>query len=120
MNHPSVLVVDDDPDNREIIADILRYEGFEVSVAADGAGALCEVRRHKPGLVLLDLVLPGMDGWGVLDAIRADAALHDVPVLVMSAAIPVVERAAEPRLRKPFGRSELLDAVRARTQTPAH
>jgi CheY-like chemotaxis protein len=120
MNHSSVLVVDDDPDNREIIADILRYEGFEVSVAADGVGALSEVRRRKPGLVLLDLVLPGMDGWRVLDTIRADAALHDVPVLVMSAAVPLVDRADEPRLRKPFGRRELLDAVRARTQPSAH
>jgi signal transduction histidine kinase len=80
-----VLVVDDDPDSRRVAADILRATNLLVREAADGESALGAMRRQTPDVVVLDLMMPVLDGFGVLAAMRADPRLNQVPVVVLSA-----------------------------------
>ncbi len=82
--HRQVLVVDDDPAARELHRRTLSREGWDVEEAADGATALVALRAVTPALVVLDLTMPGVDGFAVLAAMRADPVLHEVPVLVVS------------------------------------
>jgi signal transduction histidine kinase/DNA-binding response OmpR family regulator len=82
--HRQVLVVDDDPAARERHRRTLSREGWDVEEAADGATALVALRAVTPALVVLDLTMPGVDGFAVLAAMRADPVLHEVPVLVVS------------------------------------
>ena len=81
----SVLVVDDDRDIREALVQILTEEGFEVTSAGDGAQALAEISRRTPDVVLLDLMMPVMNGWQVLETLRSSARYSKLPVVVLSA-----------------------------------
>jgi CheY-like chemotaxis protein len=84
-NARSVLVVDDDPDFRGFVRVLLEQEGCEVREAEDGREALALLREELPDLVLLDLVMPVMDGRALLSAIRDDDRLSRVPVAVLAA-----------------------------------
>ncbi|HTM22199.1 MAG TPA: response regulator [Kofleriaceae bacterium] len=104
-----VLIVEDDDDISESMADLLEGEGYKVGRAADGAQALRLLRAadgNRPGLILLDLMMPRMDGYQFRAEQRADPALAGIPVLVMSAAGDMEARAAElgagGYLKKPF------------------
>ncbi|HVP67134.1 MAG TPA: response regulator [Anaeromyxobacteraceae bacterium] len=105
-----VLVVDDDRDMREALTDILEFEGYVVSCAADGSQALRVARADPPHLILLDLMMPVMSGWQFRAAQRLDPVLSKVPVVVMSAFAHEVEAAA--LLPKPFQLGEVLDTIR--------
>ncbi|CAN5529938.1 hypothetical protein BH24GEM3_BH24GEM3_26550 [soil metagenome] len=80
-----VLVVDDDPDARRIAARVLERAGARVRMAADGESGLAEMRIQRPDVAVLDLMMPVLDGFGVLAAMRADPALRDIPVVVLTA-----------------------------------
>lgn len=80
-----VLVVDDEPCNRSLLDAILAAEGYEARHAVDGGSALRSALADAPGLVLLDLMMPDMDGFEWLRRFRAHAGLRDVPVVVLSA-----------------------------------
>jgi len=82
---PVVLVVDDDEDNIRIISTMLLARGYEVRLARDGRGALESIRQQRPDLVLLDVMMPGMDGMQVLDVIRADPRTTSLPVIMVTA-----------------------------------
>jgi two-component system response regulator MprA len=119
MPGESVLVVDDD----ELLAASLRrsleYAGYRVSVAPDGPAALAAVRRDQPVLVVLDVLLPGIDGYGVCRALRADPSAGDPMVLMLTARDGTADRVtgldagADDYLVKPFEHDELLARVRA-------
>jgi len=79
-----VLVVDDNEDNREIYATMLRHAGFEVEVACDGEEALAVARRFLPEVVIMDLGMPVMDGWEAIKALRADPDTKHAYVVVVS------------------------------------
>ncbi|TNC14431.1 response regulator [Methylobacterium terricola] len=79
-----VLVVDDDPATRDLIARFLRRDGFEVATAADGRAGLEAARRLRPRVVLLDVTMPRMDGWAVLRALRADPDFGAIPVIMVT------------------------------------
>ena len=81
-----ILIVDDDPAIRQVVADILEMSDYGVREAANGAEALDEVRSWPPAMVLLDLMMPVMDGWEFLRRCRSDQVCEGVPVAVMSAA----------------------------------
>lgn len=82
-----VLVVDDDPDIRDTLREVIEAEGHSVVTAANGRAALeALIMGLRPSLIVLDLMMPAMSGWDVLDAIRGDRALADIPIAVMSAA----------------------------------
>ena len=82
--HSTVLVIDDDPSARDLIARALTKEGFAVELAADGRTGLELARRLKPQAITLDVMMPGMDGWAVLTALKADPATADIPVIMLT------------------------------------
>jgi two-component system response regulator MprA len=112
-----VLIVDDDAGVRRMLARTLEGAGYEVTVAADGSGALVENERSAPDLILLDVTMPGMDGLGVTRRLRAKG--DAIPVLLLTARDGVADRVAgldagaDDYLVKPFASDELLARVRA-------
>ncbi len=109
-----ILVVDDNELQREVVADLLAGEGHAVAVAANGAEALVALRAQAPDVLVLDLMLPDMDGASVLEEARRDAALAGVRVLVTTAMQSAHVRrlvAADATLFKPFDLRELVTAV---------
>ena len=80
----TVLVVDDDPAARNLLGRFLGKEGFRVEEAADGEAALARARSLRPDVITLDVLMPGMDGWAVLAALKADAELAGIPVVMLS------------------------------------
>ncbi len=114
---PRVLVVDDDPALAEMLTIVLRGEGFDTAVVGDGARVLPVLRELRPDLVLLDLMLPGMNGIDVCKAIRAESGLPIVMLTAKSDTIDVVlglESGADDYVVKPFKPKELVARVRAR------
>jgi signal transduction histidine kinase/DNA-binding response OmpR family regulator len=124
---PMVLVIDDDASVRDILGRFLAKEGFRVALAADGADGLRQARTLKPAAITLDVMMPGMDGWTVLSALKADANVADVPVIMLTI---LDERdvgytlGASDYLLKPVDRESLLAVLRrhgaARPSTRAH
>jgi two-component system, OmpR family, alkaline phosphatase synthesis response regulator PhoP len=112
-----VLFAEDDPVTREAVGELLHGEGYQVLSAKDGKEAIELWNRHRPGLVLLDIMMPGASGYEVCRTIRRDD--RKTPVLFLSAKseeVDVVlglELGADDFLRKPFGKHELLARVRA-------
>jgi CheY-like chemotaxis protein len=108
----SVLVVDDENDIREAVAELLAEEGYQVLGAGDGAEALRKARAFHPSVVLLDLMMPGMNGWEFCAERKRDPELERIPVIVLSALgrVPGIDAAGY--LQKPFELSDLLSAVR--------
>jgi two-component system OmpR family response regulator len=117
-----VLVVDDEDDIRLIARVVLRSAGHEVAEAASGEEALALLASRRPDAMLLDVRMPGMGGWAVLDHVRK--VHHDLPVVVFTADVsartdaPGPWRPADHLLVKPFGPDQLLAAV-ATAVTPS-
>jgi DNA-binding response OmpR family regulator len=115
----SILIVEDDKEIRDLLAHYLRREGFEVAFAPDGATALSRARSEKPRMILLDILLPGMDGLEVLREIRADRDLAGTPVIMLTAKgdetdrIVGLELGADDYVPKPFSPREVAARVRA-------
>ncbi|MFF2273334.1 MtrAB system response regulator MtrA [Agromyces sp. NPDC058136] len=112
-----VLVVDDDTALAEMIGIVLRTEGFEPVFCADGAAALAAFRESKPDLVLLDLMLPGMDGIEVCGRIRAESGTPIIMLTAKSDTTDVVrglESGADDYMVKPFNPKELVARIRTR------
>jgi DNA-binding response OmpR family regulator len=111
-----ILVVDDDPSIRSLLTDLLEMEGYDVSVAVDGLAALRAVQIVNPHFVVLDVMMPGLDGFGVLNAIRALPG-EPVPVLMLTAAAEADANArawaggVDYYLAKPFTPDAVLDLV---------
>ena len=80
----TVLVIEDDEFLREVISQKLNSEGFKIVSTIDAAGAFKEIDKKKPHVILLDLILPGMDGFEFLSRIKQDSAVKDIPVVVLS------------------------------------
>lgn len=115
----TVLVVDDEPDVRLIARMVLQADGFDVEEVATGEEALVSLDRRRPDALLLDVRMPGMGGWEVLQRVRSDPALSGLPVVVFTADLGASSEAAEHLedgevlLTKPFRADDLLAAVRA-------
>lgn len=115
-DRPVVLVVDDDADIREVLSLILQMHGLDVIEASGGSEALSSMRKTRISLVLLDLMMPGMNGADVLDAMKQDPELATVPVIVVSGDRCAVQTAADVGakscLLKPVELPDLLREVR--------
>src|ERR687891_2700800 len=112
-----ILVVDDDPALAEMLTIVLRGEGFETAVVSDGTKAMPALRELKPDLVLLDLMLPGMNGIDVCKAIRTESVVPIVMLTAKSDTVDVVlglESGADDYVVKPFKPKELVARIRAR------
>ena len=80
-----ILVVEDQPDNRQILWDLLTSANFEVIEAEDGEAGLTAAAEHRPDLILMDIQLPGLDGYEATRRLKADAALRAIPVIAVTA-----------------------------------
>ena len=115
----TILVVDDEPRIVEIARDYLQQAGFRALTAGDGDRALAVARAERPSLIVLDLMLPGLDGLDVMRALRRDPALADIPVIMLTARVEEADKlvglelGADDYLTKPFSPRELVARVRA-------
>ncbi len=112
---PVILIVDDDPAVREVMSRSLTKEGYDTRVAADGKTGLEMARTIKPSVIVLDIMMPGMDGWAVLSALKSDAELHSIPVIL---ATMIEDKqmgfalGAQEYLTKPVDRERLISVLR--------
>ena len=83
-SHTNILIVDDVEDNLEILGDLLTFDGYNVQTARSGEGALKLVQESRPDLILLDILMPGMDGFEVCSRLKADEDTKDIPVIFVS------------------------------------
>ncbi|MBL8527669.1 MAG: response regulator [Burkholderiales bacterium] len=120
MRSPArILVVDDQPLNVKLLADTLRIKGYEIVTASSGEEALERIERDAPDLVLLDVMMPGMDGYAVCRAIRAEPRTQILPVIMVTALDPHEERVkgleagADDFLTKPVNQQELMARVKS-------
>ena len=115
--HPNIMVVDDDLEMLRLVKRTLELEGHDVTVAADGSSALMLFRDREPDLVILDIMMPGPDGFQVLELIRQRS---NIPVLMLTARCEVtsLDKAlalgADDYVRKPFRPRELVARVRVK------
>ena len=113
----TVLVVEDSATTRKVITIILQNEGFDVVTAKDGLDAVTKFKEIVPDLVLLDIIMPGMDGYQVLSIIKKNKSLKDIPVIMLTAKsqdVDVVKGYQEgiaSYMTKPFNLNELVDNI---------
>ena len=113
-----VVCIEDEPEMIDLVKLILGRKGFDLTGAMGGREGLAAVRRIKPDLVLLDLMMPDMDGWEVYQQIKADEELSDIPVIVVTAKAQSIDKVlglhiakVDDYVTKPFGPQELLQSV---------
>jgi DNA-binding response OmpR family regulator len=113
-----VVCIEDEPEMIDLVRLILGRKGFDVIGADGGVEGLETVRREKPDLVLLDLMMPDMDGWEVYQQIKADEELRNIPVVVVTAKAQSIDKVlglhiakVDDYITKPFGPQELLESV---------
>ena len=114
---PKILVVDDDPSISDMLTLVLETEGFEPVAVMDGNEAVQAFREHQPDLILLDLMLPGMNGVDICRAIRLESAVPIVMLTAKTDTVDVVlglETGADDYITKPFKPKELIARIRAR------
>ena len=87
-----ILIADDKATGRELVRTILENDGYEIHEAVDGLDAVAQARVVRPDLVILDLHMPGLDGFGVVSALRQDAAFRSIPLLALTASAMMGDR----------------------------
>jgi signal transduction histidine kinase len=117
MNYSEVLIVEDSPTQAERLRHLLEANGYRVRVAGDGQTALASVHEQKPALVITDIVMPGMDGYALCAAIKADDDLRELPVMLLTSlsepqdVIRSLQCGADNFVRKPYEERHLLSRV---------
>ena len=118
-----ILVVDDDEDMRRLLHRVLELEGYDVAIAVNGRSALALMEERRPNLVILDIMMPELDGFQVLDLIRQRS---NVPVIMLTARDEVVclhqalVAGADDYVRKPFSTPELVARIKAKLRRAGH
>lgn len=118
MAKPRVLIIEDEPHIVLALEFLLERAGYETAVAADGSVGLELAGRWRPDVVILDIMLPGRNGYDVCRALKTDPDLRTIPVIMLSAkgqeveVLKGLELGAAVYVTKPFGNAEILDAVR--------
>lgn len=117
MSRARILIVEDEPNIAESLSFILTRADFEVETVADGAEALDRLRRERFSALILDVMLPGMNGFDVLRAVRADRSLEELPVIVLTAKGQAHDRrtaeaiGASAFITKPFSNAHVVEHV---------
>jgi len=114
----SVVCIEDEPEMIDLIKLILGRKGFELAGAMGGREGLELIRRIKPDLVLLDLMMPDMDGWEVYQQLKSDDELKHIPVIIVTAKAQSIDKVlglhiakVDDYVTKPFGPQELLQSI---------
>ena len=94
-----ILVVDDDPSIVKLVKSILEHEGFEISTASDGLDAMVQVKEVKPDLIVLDIMMPELNGYDVCHKIKFDSPYKDIPILLLTSR----DQEIDPRIGKMMG-----------------
>jgi two-component system alkaline phosphatase synthesis response regulator PhoP len=126
-----ILIIEDDPDLARLISSELGKHRYPVRVASDGEKGLVELRSRPPDLIILDLLMPGLDGWEVCRSVKNDPETKEIPLMILTALageedrVRGLESGADDYLVKPFSLKELLARVRAllrrtRSKTESH
>jgi len=121
---PRVLIVDDEPDLLSVLHFGLEVEGFDVLEASDGEQGLNMAREHTPDLIVLDLMLPRMDGYKVCRALKFDERYRRIPVFILSARSGETDRrlaldlGADAFITKPYDMKDLVSRIRNRLNMP--
>ena len=117
-NTRRILCIEDEPEMIDLIRLILSRKGFEVSGASGGQEGIYKIRSEKPDLILLDLMMPFMDGWEVYQQMKADEATKNIPVIVVTAKAQSIDKVlglhiakVDDYIAKPFSPKELIDSV---------
>ncbi len=115
-----ILIVDDEPNTVELVKLVLETEGYETSAAYSGSEALEKIKTKKPDMILLDIMMPLMDGWAVRTKLSEENETKDIPIIMLTAKAQPIDRMiglhvveVADYITKPFGRRELVDRVRA-------
>jgi two-component system, cell cycle response regulator DivK len=114
---PLVLVVDDFPDGREMVAEYLAFRGFTVIEAATGAEAIALARKHRPRLILMDLGMPGIDGWEATRQLKADTRTRNCTIVALTAHalnthhVSALRAGCDEVIAKPFELAALAETV---------
>ncbi len=125
MDEPVVLVVDDSPTVRKIVQLTLQRERIRVVTAGDGLSALAAVADEQPDLILLDIMLPRMDGYNICQVIRKNMAYRDLPIIMLSGKDGLFDKmrgklaGSTEYITKPFDSAELVQTVKRHLDTPA-
>jgi DNA-binding response OmpR family regulator len=113
-----ILCIEDEAEMIELMRLVLEREGFEVTGAVGGEQGLKAMRQNKPDLILLDLMMPGMDGWEVYRQMRADKELTEIPVIIVTAKAQSIDKVlglqvakVADYITKPFGPKELIGSI---------
>ena len=118
----NILIVDDNPNNLQVLSETLTRAGFQVAVAIDGEGAIEQIEYHPPELILLDIMMSGIDGYQTCNRIKANPKTHDIPIIFMTALSDTEHKVkgfalgAVDYITKPFQREEVLARVRVQLQ----
>ncbi len=113
-----ILVVEDEEDLAVLLSTRLRSEGYAVSRVSDGVQAMQQVMRLRPSLIILDLMLPGGGGLGVLEKVKMSVLTHDIPVVILTGMqdpgyeAKVLEKGVDAYLQKPYDPVELLTEIK--------
>jgi two-component system, OmpR family, alkaline phosphatase synthesis response regulator PhoP len=120
MPGEKILVVDDEPDIVETLSFRLEQEGYEVITAADGLEALDKARKESPDLLILDIMMPKLDGFQVSRMLKFDERYHDIPIIMLTAKTQEhdvdtgMTTGADEYIKKPFDAKELIDLIKAK------
>lgn len=113
-----IVCIEDDPEMIDLVELILTRQGYSVTGATSGQAGLDAIAEVEPDLVLLDLMMPEMDGWEVYQQMRSNEAMKDIPVIVVTAKAQSIDKVlglhiakVDDYITKPFGPSELLSSV---------
>ncbi|QJW89986.1 response regulator [Spirosoma taeanense] len=119
---PQLLIIEDELQIRENLAELLTLQGFSVEAAADGRAGIIQAMQSQPDLILCDVMMPELDGYQVLEAIRTDRALRTVPFIFLTAKAEAIDLrrgmslGADDYLFKPFTNEDLVQAIESRLQ----
>ncbi len=116
-NHQTILIVDDNPTNLDVLSETLRRAGYQVSVAINGEGAIQQVKYHRPALILLDVMMPGIDGFETCRRLKQNSTSSNIPIIFMTALADTENKVkglnlgAVDYITKPFQQEEVLARV---------
>ena len=117
-NNPLILIVDDIPKNLQVLSNILNTEGYQIAFASNGKESLVVLETTTPDLILLDIMMPELDGFQVCKALKADERLKDIPIIFITGKaeaddiVTGLNLGAVDYITKPFNATELLSRVK--------